>query len=105
MSGESVPELLCAICNKPIVDVDAALAHKISGGNVHFDCALTELSGHETLEAGDRLSYIGGGRFGVVHAENPDMSAVFTIKKIIEWENKDERAPWRRIVAEHYSNT
>jgi len=29
----------------------------------------------------------------------------FTIKKIIEWENKDKRAEWRSIISDHYSVT
>lgn len=29
----------------------------------------------------------------------------FTIKKIIEWENKDNRAEWRSVICDHYSIT
>jgi hypothetical protein len=29
----------------------------------------------------------------------------FTIRKIIEWENKDKRAEWRSVICDHYSVT
>ena len=29
----------------------------------------------------------------------------FSIKKIIEWENKDKRAEWRSVICDHYSIT
>jgi hypothetical protein len=53
------------------------------------------------------VAYIGGGRFGVLHAEHNPGSPTpsYTIKKIIVWEKKeDPRGEWRRIVADHYSN-
>jgi hypothetical protein len=77
------------------------------GGTVHFDCVIKELTNREFLEEGDTISYVGGGRFGVVNfgkGGGNDQKA-FTIKKILEWENKDERADWRGIVADHYSIT
>jgi hypothetical protein len=105
VTAAPIPELLCVICNNPIKEVEAAFTDKASGGSVHFECALTRVTEREPLEKGDQVAYIGGGRFGIVHRENPRDIKGFKIKKIIEWENKDERAPWRGIVAEHYSNT
>ena len=35
----------------------------------------------------------------------PPLVRGFTIKKIIEWENKDKRAEWRSIISDHYSVT
>jgi hypothetical protein len=86
----------------------AALTDVGSGEPIHFDCVIAELAEHETLEEGDRISYIGGGRFGIVHFANPDSrrdAGNFTIKKIIEWENKENRAEWRGVIADHYSIT
>jgi hypothetical protein len=87
----------------------------------------------EKLEKGDAIAYIGAGRFGIVSfgssgassrfspdgsshdsgkSENPSeaqnhpvANRGFTIKKIIEWENKDHRAEWRSVICDHYSVT
>ena len=71
----------------------------------HFDCTITRIAETETLSKGDVVAYIGGGRFGVVHFNNPGELKKFTIKKILEWENKDNRSEWRMKVSEHYSIT
>jgi hypothetical protein len=57
------------------------------------------------MEKGDAVTYIGGGRFGVVHFNNPQDTRNFKIKRIIEWEDKGNRAEWRQTVADHYSVT
>jgi hypothetical protein len=62
----------------------------------------------ETPEQGDVVSYIGGGRFGIVHFNEPAEKrekGAFTIKKILEWEDKENRAEWRGFIADHYSVT
>jgi hypothetical protein len=59
----------------------------------------------EVLEEGDEVAYIGGGRFGVVHFENPREASGFKIKKILEWENKEARADWRKTISDYYSMT
>jgi hypothetical protein len=101
-----------------------AIQDKDSGQPVHFDCALARLTETERLDSGDVLSYIGGGRFGVVHFtesragfrnrlfqadsgryENGPPGRVFTIKKIVEWENRENRPDWRVSIADHYSIT
>jgi hypothetical protein len=81
------------------------VADKHSGAPVHFECVLGRLGEGEILEKGDAVSYIGGGRFGVVHFANPQDQKSFTIKKIFEWENKDNRAEWRSLVSDRYSET
>jgi hypothetical protein len=106
-----VPE--CIRCGKPIEDIHTALTDKKTGSAVHFDCVIAELTEHETLEEGDVLSYIGGGRFGIVHFNKSGgkggrlqkPGGNFTIKKIFEWEDKGDRAEWRGVVADHYSIT
>jgi hypothetical protein len=69
-----------------------------------------KIAGEERLEKGDTVTYIGGGRFGIVHFRSgvPGKGGdgkTFTIKKIIEWENKDNRAEWRSTISDHYSVT
>ena len=105
-SSEPLPALHCIRCGLPINDSHSALSDRKTGEPVHFDCVITELSEQEQLEAGDVLSYIGGGRFGVVHFNNgKNGEKNFTIKKILEWEDKEKRAQWRNSIADHYSVT
>ncbi len=94
---------VCPRCGKIITDLSAALMDQ--GGNVpiHFECAMEIVSENETLGEGDKIAYIGQGRFGVLNYPNIRDVRHFTIKKIIEWENRDERAPWRNEMSELFS--
>ncbi|MDR1248156.1 MAG: hypothetical protein LBK63_02525 [Treponema sp.] len=105
MSVEPIPVPDCPYCGKPIKDISIALTDKNTGEAIHFDCALRRLAENETLEQGDTVTYIGGGRFGVVRFANPGAHRHFTIKKIFEWEDKENRAEWRKSLADHYSVT
>ena len=100
-----LPAPECPFCGKPIQDIAAAINQKGSGKAVHFDCIIKWVSEEEIIEKGDFLSYIGGGRFGIVHYNNPGDQKKFIIKKIIEWENKDERPEWRSDLSDRYSST
>ena len=97
-----LPDLNCSYCGQPIVDAQTALTDKLTGEPVHFDCVMSELAKQEKPEAGDTLSYIGGGRFGIVHFGG---GRVFAIKKIVEWEDKEKKVEWRGVIADHYSIT
>jgi hypothetical protein len=103
--SEPIPVPDCPYCGKPIRDLSAALTDKANGAAVHFDCVLERLAAAETLDRGDAVTYIGGGRFGVVHFNTPQDTRGFTIKKIVEWEDKENRAEWRQSLADHYSIT
>jgi hypothetical protein len=81
------------------------MTDKTTGVPVHFDCVLARLAEGELLEQGDAITYIGGGRFGIVNFANPQNKKDFTIKKIFDWENKDNRAEWRSLVSDRYSET
>ena len=102
-SNEPLPSPDCPYCGKPIKDIASALAERGTGKAIHFDCILSRITKNEVLAKGDIIAYIGSGRFGVVHFNNPGEIKKFTIKKVLEWENKDERAEWRTIVSDHYS--
>ena len=128
---DPLPVSECPWCGKPIRDMSSAIADKDTGTPVHFDCVTARIAFGERLEKGDSIAYIGGGRFGIVSlggsavphrsanmdyngrdgtAENQDKSSSpssrsFTIKKIIEWENKDTRAEWRSVICDHFSVT
>ena len=93
----------CPWCGKPIKDITTAICDKDTGKPVHFDCVLARITGTENLELNDSICYIGGGRFGVVHYNNPPDTRDFTIKKILEWEVKDENNEWRRPICDYFS--
>ncbi|MDR0388732.1 MAG: hypothetical protein LBH73_01520 [Spirochaetaceae bacterium] len=105
VNQEPLPEPECPLCGKPIKDLAAALADKASGTPAHFDCVLGLLGEREPLEEGDELSYIGGGRFGIIHYSAPHDRRIFQIKKILQWEDQNVRSDWRRQVTERYSTT
>jgi hypothetical protein len=105
LPSDPLPVPDCPYCGKPIKDIASAIADKNNGAPVHFDCIITRIGEGEILEQGDAVAYIGGGRFGVVHFSNPQDNRNFTIKKILEWENKENRAEWRDTISDHYSMT
>jgi hypothetical protein len=110
MPAEPLPVPDCPWCGKPIRDFASAIADRDTGLPVHFDCVAAKIAGEERLEKGDAVTYIGGGRFGVVRFGSGGQGKggdgkIFKIKKIIEWENKDNRAEWRSTISDHYSVT
>jgi hypothetical protein len=105
MPSGPLPVPDCPYCGKPIQDIASAISDRHSGQPVHFDCIITRIAEGEMLEQGDTVTYIGGGRFGIVHFNNPQNAQGFKIKKILEWEDKENRSEWRRTVSDHYSVT
>jgi hypothetical protein len=105
MLSDPLPAPDCPYCGKPIKDISSAISDKNSGEPVHFDCVINRIAEAEVLEQGDAVTYIGGGRFGIVHFGNPQNPQDFKIKKIFEWEDKENRSEWRRSVSDHYSVT
>jgi hypothetical protein len=104
MATDPIPSPDCAYCGKPIKDMSAAISDKAGGAPVHFDCVIARIAEGEILEPGDEITYIGGGRFGIVNF-NPQSARDFKIKKILEWEDKEYRAEWRASISDHYSVT
>jgi hypothetical protein len=105
VSTEPLPAPDCPYCGKAIKDIASAIGDKGSNEPVHFDCAIARAAKGETLEKGDAVVYIGGGRFGVVHFNGQHSAPPFKIKKILEWEDKEQRAAWRKTVCDRYSAT
>jgi len=95
----------CPWCGKQIKDVNCAIADKETGRPVHFDCVLARVTDMVSLETNDAVCYIGGGRFGVIHYNNPPDIKDFVIKRIIEWEVKDNSTDWRMPISEYFSIT
>ena len=100
-----LPAASCAWCDKPIKDMSAAISEPDTGKPVHFDCIISRISERENLESGDTVSYIGGGRFGIIHFSTPPDTRDFKIKKIFEWENREIRSEWRVTLSDHFSGT
>lgn len=98
---ENVP--VCEICGQPITDVSSAVENKASGKPVHFDCVLKKLNEEEKVGLNDKITYIGSGKFAVLHFENPHDMRHFTIVKTIEWEDVNKRSEWRSEIAGLYS--
>ncbi|MDR2730119.1 MAG: hypothetical protein LBB81_04395 [Treponema sp.] len=95
----------CLWCGKQIKDITTAISDKETGRPVHFDCVLARIAEMENLETNDSVCYIGGGRFGIIHYTNPPDTREFSIKKIYEWEAKDNEIEWRRPISEYFSIT
>lgn len=96
-------EVICPKCGKLIDDLASALADRGTGNPVHFDCVLEELQKGETLGAQQQVTYIGQGRFAVVHFPNVHDTKKFSIVRIIEWEEKERKPDWRQEIAGMYS--
>lgn len=95
--------VICAKCGEPIADLSSAIADKNSGAPVHFDCVLEEVKSKEKLGENEKVSYIGQGRFAVIHFDNMRDQRHFNIVKIIEWESRDAVYDWRTEMSGLYS--
>ena len=96
-------EVICSKCGQPITEIASSLCDKKTGEPIHFECALNEVQSGETLGENEKIAYIGQGRFGVLYYENPRDQRKFTIKKIIEWEDREKTSEWRDELSGLYS--
>ena len=96
-------EVICPKCGQPITDVSSAITDKESGKPAHFDCILNQVKQTEQVGENEKIAYIGQGRFAVIYYENPRDQRHFTIKKIIEWEERDKKPEWRSELSGLYS--
>ena len=94
----------CEYCGEPIADLASAINDQKSGNPVHFDCVIKKLSEAEKPGPNDKVTYIGNGKFAVLHFENVHDMRHFSIVKEIEWEARDsKRGEWRDTMAGLYS--
>ena len=96
-------EIICPKCGQPITEIASAFADKTSGEPIHFDCALNEVKQTEPTGENEKIAYIGQGRFAVLAYENIRDQRHFTIKKIIEWESREQQSQWRGELSGLYS--
>ncbi|MDR1147910.1 MAG: hypothetical protein LBK66_04700 [Spirochaetaceae bacterium] len=101
---EAIPMPVCPYCKEPIKDLVCAVGNR-EGEAAHFECVQKRVAAGETLRKGETVTYIGGGRFGIVTFDNPRNPREFKIKKIIEWEKKDNPIQWRKRLADRFSLT
>jgi hypothetical protein len=94
---------ICEYCNQPIEELSSAIAAKENGNPAHFDCVLAKINASEKLAENEKITYIGQGRFAVVYFENPHDLRHFTIRRVIEWENRETTYKWRSEIANVYS--
>ncbi len=89
---------------KSINDLASAINDQESGNPVHFDCVIKKLSERENPGPNDKVTYIGNGKFAVLHFDNVHDMRHFSIVKEIEWEARDaKRGEWRDTMATLYS--
>ena len=96
-------EVICPKCGQPITDIASAIADKATGAPLHFDCVLNQVKQSEPTGENEKVAYIGQGRFAVLQYENIRDQRHFTIKKIIEWENREQQSEWRSELSGLYS--
>ena len=89
----------CSVCGKPIKDIYSALLHQASGEPAHFDCVTKEILDNETLEEGERFSYLGSGVFGIIRQGTANDPSSIVIRKKIQYEDKEKAAVWRRSLS------
>jgi hypothetical protein len=99
LGQKPLPKPMCPYCGKPIYDITSALSDKDSDSPVHFDCVIARIAEGEHLEKDEKIIYLGGGRFGIVQIE---ITPIF-VKKIVQWEDKEDRAPWRKALTDNFS--
>jgi len=96
-------EIICPKCGQPITDIASAIADKSTGLPIHFECALEQVKAAEPTGENEKIAYIGQGRFAVLYYENMRDQRHFTIKKIIEWESREQNSQWRDELSGLYS--
>ena len=98
---ENLPELSCVICEKSIRNVHAAMSFQ--GNVIHFDCAIEKIQREEPLKPDERICYLGAGAFGIVTFRQGNQGK-FTVKKRIQFEEKDQKAEWRKAIGKIVSD-
>lgn len=99
---ENVP--VCEVCGEPISDLSSAVSSRQTGNPVHFDCVIKKLYEQEKPGPNDKITYIGNGKFAVLHFDNVHDMRHFSIVKEIQWEPKEDgRGAWRDTMAGLYS--
>jgi hypothetical protein len=84
---------ICPICQSSVRDLYTAIAFGEENIPAHFDCIMKELAASEELQEKERISYLGGGSFGIVQNTG---GGKFFIRKRIQFEQKELNLDWRK---------
>ncbi len=87
-------KFICPICEEGVKELGNAMDFK-GQGPAHFDCVLRYLNESEKLSPGEKIVYIGSGKFGVILNKKNDSGVPFTITREIEFEDREREVPWR----------
>ncbi|MDR3312608.1 MAG: hypothetical protein LBS64_05700 [Spirochaetaceae bacterium] len=93
----------CPRCGQAIQDIPSAFTDRNSGEPIHFECAMEILQQEERCREGEKIIYIGQGKFALVYFENPEDPRHFSIRREITWERSEQRIPWRTEIAGLFS--
>ncbi|MDD7460430.1 MAG: hypothetical protein SPJ89_01680 [Treponema sp.] len=94
---------VCPLCGEAIRELSTALNDSKTGQAIHFDCAIEQLQKDISLEQGEKIAYIGQGRFAVLYYANVHDVKHFQIRKVIDYEEKDKQPEWRGQMSELFS--
>ena len=94
---------MCQYCGQSVNEIASSFIDSSSNKPVHFDCVLNQVKESEPTGENEKVAYIGQGRFAVLQYENIRDQRHFTIKKIIEWESREQQSEWRDELSGLYS--
>lgn len=91
---QAVAKYTCPVCNEGVKEVGNAIDFQ-GKGPTHFDCVIRALTKQEKLNPGEKIAYVGSGRFGVINHKKNDSGVPFTLLREIEVEDRDKVLTWR----------
>lgn len=86
----------CPLSGEPIEHILSAVQDPETGRPAVLERAIERVSRNEELGENERLCYIGDGSFGVVYEERRGKNTVVEIRRRIEYENRNDKAEWRK---------
>jgi len=92
---------VCPICNQSVKYLLTAISVGEDNKPAHFDCVLKKIAEEENLEPREKISYIGNGNFAIVSGK-PGKDLI--IRKIIEFEGRESKGEWRKILSRNLKN-
>ncbi len=91
-SGEAL--FVCPVCEEGVKELGNAIDFQ-GQGPTHFDCVLRALNDSERLMPGEKIIYIGSGKFGVINNKKNDSGVPFTLLREITVEDREKTLQWR----------
>lgn len=96
---KNFPPVECSVCGKSIDSITQAIGGSEENQYSHFDCVLREICDQESIEPGQKISYIGNGEFAVVQYQKKNYSGGFTIVRRISVEDSKRRNAVKELVS------